>query len=311
MLIRFTALTALTLSQFAGAADVDFTNPIKPGLLTGQADSFVSFTVSRSTTIGESLESSDPRLPGLGALKLSTLTEVYRLNHSHSFYPDFQAGFSLPLVSRKKTNDAFSDKITSVGDFSTFMAYRLAREDRYRPFVPAVHLYGELSLPTGAKIFDPSTGLIGDSTSPGAFDTTAGLLIKKTAIDWDVFAVSELGHGLSRHSLSELGIPTETSSALHALYALGGGYRMKEWPLRLGASLQYKFQGSRVSENERVGSAKIPTKRSYAVVLGAQAQMNRDLLASLDLSDDSLLGAFDQPTLQRRVSLSLSYQWLK
>lgn len=309
---KYTAL-ALVLGMITvaatQAADVDFVNPVKPALLTGHSDSQIAFAISRSTSIGGTGTVTDPAIPGLGALRLSNLTEVYQLRHAHLFFPDFQAGFTLPLVSRKKTNDPFSEKTTSVGDWTLFSAYRWMSDLGYRSPRPLIQMYGELALPTGSRVYELKDNARSEATGTGAFESALGVLVKKLWLDWDAFLVNEFGHGWRRTTRALDGIEVQSDSSPRAFSALGAGYRFKEWPLRIGSSVQFTYLGSRHAVSGRGQESKISAQRIYTVGLETQAQLRSDLVASLELMDDSFLGQFKNPALQRRVAFSLSYQW--
>ncbi len=311
---KYAALSSVLLASslaVATAADVDFVNPVKPALLTGSSDSKISFSVSRSTSIGGTGTVTDPSIPGLGALRLSSLTEIYQLRHAHLFFPDLQAGFSLPLVSRKKSNDPFSDKTTSVGDLTIFSGYRLLKDPGYRSPTPLLQIYAELALPTGSRVYEIKDSARNEATATGAFESTLGGLAKKLWLDWDSFLVAELSQGWKRTTRATDGMNVQSDSSPRAFSAVGAGYRLKEWPVRVGTSLQFTYLGSRWATSQRGQESKIASQRIYSVGVETQVQLRSDLVASLEYMDDSFLGRFENPALQRRVAFSLSYQWAR
>lgn len=267
-----------------------------PSIITG--DDKAQLTTSYSYS------SLDTRVQSDGVWKKqkeSDLTQTLRLEGAHIFADRYQAGLSIPLLTKNQEGLA-GGEASGPGDSMALVGYEYLPDWDYNPWRPKGIGFLTLIAPTGSSQYDSDN--LYANRGRGFWTLGAGTILTKTWVRWDVLGMIEIHKRIEKDVNNEHFNGTVTPGWGHSA-SVGGGYNIRD--LRLGASITWVNEDS-ISD----GGQNIYTfaKERYATgSLLATYTFQQTLAGTLSYSDQTLFGDPSNTTLSKTVSVMLQKRW--
>lgn len=231
-------------------------------------------------------------------------SRTYRIEAAHIFADRFQAGFSLPILTRSKDGSQGGES-TGLGDTSVQLGYEYLPNWSYHPWRPQGVGFISLTLPTGKSIYETSQGGI-DSRGRGFFALGAGTVLTKSWVRWDANLSAEWHQAfpkpVSNSQMIGNIVPGQGGS-----FSLGTGYNLNQ--LRLGTSLAWTYEQAINVEGTTTSNG---TEQQYATATASCSYLFADSWAgALSYSDQTIFGEPLNTTLSKSVQISLQKRWAR
>lgn len=274
-----------------------------PQLITNDDKTHFSFTQSQATSYADAY--SDGRI-----IARTSATQETRRSSQASFSTlvsdSWQAGLTLPLV----TQSSRTGERTSLGDTTLSLGYEVLPEWDYSLWKPHGYSYARLTLPTGNSIYDATNSSDINYTGKGFYTFALGSLFVKGWTEWDALAGIEIYHGLNRTtSAAQFGTQTSIEPGFGSSVLIGAGFSPKflnSW--RMGTALSYNVEEGQNIRNSDL-STRSETKKVWETAFQLSYLHSREWIATVQYTDQNLLGRSFSSTLERSVSLLVQRRW--
>ncbi|MBO9667732.1 MAG: serine protease spb1, partial [Bdellovibrio sp.] len=195
-----------------------------------------------------------------------------------------QAGVSVPVVSRKVSNDAS----TGLGDISMNLGHETFPELSYSRWKPRGVTFVQLTLPTSPSIYEASNILAADSRGRGFYALGGGLALIKVFGVWDANSSVELHRSFAREFDSESagGEITATPGWGHS-WSVGGGWNKGDF--RVGTSFTGLYEDAIEISGAQTSRGAAQKNITWSVV--ANYMMDLENAWTVSYSDQTLFGS--------------------
>lgn len=283
-----------------------------PSIISGDDASQLSFAVARGTVIGDAPLEGTPIFRN-GAS--SEVSESYLLSGATLVSDRWQIGASLPLVGHGISSASGSgNHSTGLGDIRANVAYEFWPEWTYSEWEPRGFSFLQLTLPTGASVYDAqSAGAAGavDSLSSGFgkgfYSLGAGAMLVKHWSAWDAYAIPEIHRSFGRHFGSNLTF-TEVGAGWGGSLSVGVGVSPGAGNFRIGLRIQPQYDSPKDAKTEASTS-----RTGYQVVWNTALEASYLVAAAWTLNatytDQTLLGPAVNTSLSRTFALGFQRRW--
>lgn len=220
-----------------------------------------------------------------------------RLETSHIFWDQWQAGVSIPLISREK----FSDTYSGLGDIATTIGYEYLPDWNYNPYRPHGVGFMTLTAPTGKSKLDSDVGGL-DSRGNGLWALGFGTFLNKNWLNWDAVSSIEIHRSFMREVTSGVTLRPGYGGSL----MLGGGYNWGNY--RLGSSITWNYEDPIAVDNNFSNSdGYVERYATYAASLSYL--IDDDWSGTFSYTDQTLFGNPLNTSLGRGVGLQFQRRW--
>lgn len=262
-------------------------------LITGDHKAIFNALYSWTDVIVDSVDGSGYWYTSTEHQKVQNL----RLEASHIFWDRFQAGLSLPIISRQK----FSETYTGLGDIVGTMGYEYLPDWDYNPYRPHGVGFLTLTLPTGKSKVDSSVGGL-DSRGNGLWAFGVGSFLNKSWSSWDVVQSIEVHRSFQRTVTSGLTLKPGFGGNL----MLGGGYSWGNY--RLGSGLTWTYEDA-IEISQGISTSTGSPER-YATFSFMLSYLWSDAWSgTLSYLDQTLFGEPSNTSLGRGFSVQIQHRF--
>lgn len=276
-----------------------------PSIISGDDQTQFTLTTARSSVIGDAPDQ------GRAVFRSSDDSEsslTHRIDMAQVFFDRYQAGLSIPVVSREVNRPSTQAQATRLGDVRVTAAYEALPEWTYSPWKPKGHVFLQGSLPTGRSLYDSQEIGAVDATGRGFYALAGGVLLSKTKGAWDGFFIPEIHYGFPR---SFDGLNGNESIRVHPRFgmsfALGVGYSPRMGNLRVGVRLQPVFNQSKIVKTSS-NSSETGTQSSWDSSLELSYLLNDHWSLLSSYTDQTLLGPAKNSTLSRTFAFGIQHR---
>ncbi len=291
----------------AWAAPCCSSNAAAPSLISGDHATQFTFTTSQSSVIGDA-PSSGPAV--FRSSSDSEVTRTYRIDYASVISDLYQAGVSLPIVSRNVETNRKTDSATHIGDIRITGTYEFLPEWSYSAWKPKGYAFLQYTLPTGRSIYESRSILAADATGEGFHTITAGALFVKTYRAWDFSAVPEIHRSLNRTFSDTAGESVSVAPGMGASLAVGAGYSPRMGNLRVGLRLQPVVNASKTVRSTS-GVNETGFQKTWNTSLELSYLISDEWSVNSSYTDQTLLGPARNSTLSRTFALGLQMRNLR
>ena len=234
-------------------------------------------------------------------------TQTLKLEGARIFSDAWQAGFSLPVVTRTAPGRGSS---SGLGDISTDVAYEYLSDWDYNPYRPKGIGFLALTIPTGLSRAESESGGR-DSRGAGFLALGLGTLLTKALGRWDFLTSLDL-HRSFEKSIATSQLQGRLQPGYGGNLALGAGYSfLPSW--RLGSSLTWTYEDA-ISLNSASGIGDRITvinglERYATATLSLSHSHGTDWAETITYSDQTLFGSPVNTRLGRGIMAYLQRRW--
>lgn len=227
-------------------------------------------------------------------------TVTYKLEGAHVFADRWQAGLSLPLVSRARAGASEF----GLGDIAATLGYEVLPDWDYNPWRPRGLAFLQVTAPTGRAVNESTAIYQLDSRGRGFWALGAGALLTKSYGAWDVFASADAHRSFAKEFANAQAFG-RLRPGWGGTAGGGGGYNFSQ--LRLGAALLWTYEdpvdvdGSPSSRGAAQRFATATASVSYLASL--------EWTATLSYADQTQFGAPFNTSVGRGALLMLQRRW--
>ncbi len=268
-----------------------------PSLITGDDKALVSQSVSLAK-IDTDVEASGLWRKRDQAERMETLN----LQGSHVFGERWQAGASVPVIKRARSQETSS----GFGDLSANLGYEYWPDWEYHPIRPKGIGYLQLILPTGKSIQESDLASQLDARGRGFWALGAGTVLTKNFATVDVFSQADLHKSFEKDYTS-----SQSSGRLKPGWGgslgLGGGYHFSKY--RFGTSLIWNYEDAVDVEGD-IQSKGAP-QRFVTAAVNLSWLLENEWSILIQAADQGLFGAPSNTTLSQTVMLQIQKRWLR
>lgn len=227
-------------------------------------------------------------------------TETLKLEAAHVFWDRFQAGGSVPVIRRARSEDSSA----GLGDVSATLGYEYLPDWDYNPWRPKGLGYLQLTLPTGKTIQEAEDKFQLESRGRGFWGLGLGTLLTKIVGSWDVFSSLDVHRSFAKDYSSSLG-PGRLEPGWGGNLAAGLGYNTESF--RIGGSVAWTYEDAIEVQGANPSSG---TPERYGTVSASGSYLfETDWAATLTYSDQALIGSPLNARLGRTVLVQLQRRW--
>ena len=276
-----------------------------PSLISGDDLAQLGASVSHGSVIGDAPAQGIPVFRADGDLEQ---TQTLQLDGAYRFLDRYQAGLSLPLIRRyRQFASGTQNSSTGFGDARLDVAYEVLPEWGYSAWKPHGFLFLEGTVPLGPSIYDAQDSLLVDARSRGFYSLGLGTAFFKAVRHFD-FAFSFEAH----RSFSKTVQAADSSSMIVTpgwgwSSMIGAGWSPEGGRFRVGMSLSPVYEGAIQTEGEVNSISDSQLVWNTGVQVGYQ--FRSDWSASLNYTDQTLMGPAKNVNLSRTVSLFVQKRW--
>lgn len=231
------------------------------------------------------------------------LTQTLKLEGASLISDTFQAGFSLPVLTKSMDN---SSNGSGIGDVSLYLGHESFPETSYSAWKPKGVTFLQVTLPTSPSIYDTSSGTSTDIRGHGFYSLGVGVALLKAWRVWDANFSAEVHKSFARDiSNASYGGDIEVTPGWGTSQTLGLGWNYGNY--RLGSFLTYLYEdairirGATASE----GTA----QRNFTGGLVGSYLLNMESAVTMSYADQSLIGNPVNSSLSKTINLSYQQRW--
>jgi hypothetical protein len=221
---------------------------------------------------------------------------TYKLEGAHIFSDRWQAGASVPVVTRTRARTSSS----GFGDIAGNLGYEYLPDWDYSAWRPKGIGFFQLTVPTGRSINESDSRYQLDARGRGFWAIGLGTLLTKTVSNWDFFTDIDVHRSFARRFSN-----SQMSGTLTPGYGgdlgLGAGYNLKDF--RIGGAITWTYEDP--VDLSGPTSSKGAAQRFATATASLSYLMPDDWAATLTYSDQTLFGSPLNTTLARGVLLLL------
>lgn len=230
------------------------------------------------------------------------LSETYKIEASHVFLDQWQAGLSIPVVKRERSNSSS----TGLGDISATLGYEYLPDWDYNPWRPKGVGFIQITTPTGRSIAE-SDGLFHlDARGRGFWALGLGTILTKIVGKWDLVANFDAHRSFDK---------TYSNSQSHgtlkpgygASLGIGGGYNFSSF--RLGSNITWTYEDP--VDVSGTLSSRGAAQRYSTFTLSGSYLINQEWAATISYLDQTILGSPVNTSLGRGAMLVLQRRWAR
>ena len=229
-------------------------------------------------------------------------SETYKFEGARVFLDRWQAGLSVPVVRRSRSEDAS----TGLGDVAGTFGYEYLPDWDYSPWKPRGLGYFQLTLPTGRSPDESDDNFQLDSRGRGFLALGVGTILTKIIHKWDVYANVDAHRSFDKTYGNSQSQGT-LSPGFGGDLGFGGGYNLVS--LRFGASLTWTYEDP-IGVSGTINSAGSVQRYSTAT-LAASYLFKNQWSATLTYADQTLFGNPVNTSLGRGAILLFQKRWLR
>ncbi|HMN68624.1 MAG TPA: hypothetical protein PKC28_08795 [Bdellovibrionales bacterium] len=225
--------------------------------------------------------------------------QTLRLEGAHIFRDRWQAGASVPVVSRELNDESHS----GLGDVATSLGYEYLPDWDYHPVRPKGLAFLQVTLPTGLARAESENGGL-DSRGNGFLALGLGTLLSKTRGRFDLFTSVEVHRSLAK-TVNNDQVHGKLAPGFGGSFGLGAGYSRRA--LRLGSAITWFYEDPiRIADRAKTGAER------YATAALSLSYLASDLwAATVTYTDQTLFGDPVNTSLGRGVVFQLQRRWLR
>lgn len=228
--------------------------------------------------------------------------ETFRLEGAHVFRDRWQAGVSVPVIRRSRSDHSSS----GLGDVTGTLGYEYLTDWDYHPWRPKGIGYLQLTFPTGRPIQEADTAFQLDARGRGFWAIGAGTLLVKTFRVWDAHASLDIHRSFDREFSSAAG-PGTLSPGWGGGFGIGAGYNLSSF--RAGASILWTSEDP-VRTTGSVDSPGSAERQATASLTGSW-MWHEEWAATVAYSDQTRFGNPINTRLGRIVTFQLQKRWAR
>ncbi len=214
--------------------------------------------------------------------------QTTKLEGAHIFNDRWQAGLSIPILSREFVNQKYS----GLGDISTSLAYEYLSDWNYNPYRPKAIAFLQLRFPTGKARADSEVGGL-DSRGNGFLAPGVGTMLIKAWGRVDVFSVVEIHRAFAKN-------------ISNSLIEVGGGYNWSK--IRAGLSLSESYEEP-INIEMQNGIQRGGAERYGTVTALISYLPSEDWSWIFSYTDQTVVGTPTNTSLGQGVAVLLMRRW--
>ncbi|PIU01305.1 MAG: hypothetical protein COT74_02045 [Bdellovibrionales bacterium CG10_big_fil_rev_8_21_14_0_10_45_34] len=268
-----------------------------PNLIAGDEKARFSSTMSQTNIAIDNVDSRGVWRTQDDHQQINTL----QLSGAHIFADRWQAGVSVPVISRSYLGETYS----GVGDTALNVGYEYLVDWDYNPYRPKGLAYLQVTLPTGKSRFESDIGGV-DSRGNGFWAIGIGSLLTKTLGAWDAFVLIDLHRSFDKNIQND-SFQGTLKPGYGANWGGGFGYSVKD--LRLGTSLTWFYEDPVQLERDTINPGS--HERFANASITASFMADEEWSGTLTYTDQTWFGAPINTSLGRIVSFQLARSWLR
>lgn len=232
-------------------------------------------------------------------------TRTLKLEGAHLLHDRWQAGFSIPVITRSAPHDG-SNSSSGLGDVATDIAYEFLPDWDYSPYRPKGIGFFTLTLPTGKSKIESEVGGL-DSRGTGFTAVGLGALLSKVLGRWDIL-VSPEAHRSFEKPIATSQLQGSLQPGFGGSLALGGGYSfLPAW--RAGGSLTWVYEDA-IALSNAAGTVTMSGLERYATAALTLGHVDGEEWAeTITFTDQTLFGAPVNTSLGRGIMAQLQRRW--
>ncbi|MCB0393995.1 MAG: hypothetical protein KDD25_05520 [Bdellovibrionales bacterium] len=290
--------------QFASAGACCGTGSSIPALITGDFKTQLNTSYSYFGVVGDVDKDGEAVFRSTSNKEYS---QTFQLQASHMWSEYWQTGVSLPLIRKTRQLGEQKSTVEGLGDVSAVVSFEFLPELEYSKWKPRGFTYFKLTAPTAPSIYNFQDDLAADARGAGFWETSIGGMFSKVWGRWDSQAFLEVGYFHSRKMAIKGQDEVTYSGSGKVAASIGGGYSfLKTKDLRWGASINPSYTGEKqVSDNRDP----INERLVWSFQSGLGYVIDKEWFASLNYTDETLIGPVRSAPIGRSVGLNLSYRW--
>lgn len=230
-------------------------------------------------------------------------TQILRLEGAHIFKDRYQAGFSLPVLTKNQAGLA-GGEASGLGDAQALIGYEYLPDWNYNPWRPKGIGFLTLVAPTGSSQYE--SNYLYTNRGRGFWSLGAGTILTKNWVQWDVLGTLEIHRRFEKEVSNENFQGKVTPGWGHSA-AIGAGYNLQN--LRLGTSLSWNNEDTITDGNQNIYTF---AKERYATFAAlASYTFPQNWAGTLSYADQTLLGDPTNTTLSKTISISIQKRWAR
>ena len=230
-------------------------------------------------------------------------TQTLRLEGAHIFNDRYQAGLSIPVLTKNQEGLA-GGEASGLGDAQALVGYEYLPDWDYNPWRPKGIGFLTLIAPTGSSQYDSDT--LYTNRGRGFWSLGAGTILTKNWVQWDVLGTVEI-HKRFAKTVNNENFQGEVTPGWGHSIAIGGGYNFQN--LRLGTSLSWNNEDAITDGGKNIYT--FDKERYATLAILASYTFQQNWAGTLSYADQTLLGDPTNTTLSKTVSLMLQKRWAR
>ena len=227
-------------------------------------------------------------------------SQTYKIEGAHILADQWQAGFSLPLVSRSMNLSSSS----GLGDVSGTLGYEFLPDWDYNPWRPRGLGFVQITLPTGRSVNESTEAFQLDSRGRGFYALGIGTLLTKIIHKWDIFVELDIHHSFPKDYSNSQSHGT-VSPGQGGNLGGGVGFNLSAWRLGTGLTWTYEDPIGVAGTINSPGAA----QQLATATLSASCMIGNVWTTSLVYSDQTLFGSPLNSSLGRGFAISVTRRW--
>lgn len=232
--------------------------------------------------------------------------QTIKLEGAHIISDRWQAGVSLPIISRHYGNENYS----GLGDIATSLSYEYLSDWNYNPYRPKGIGFIQAMIPTGKSRSDSEVGML-DSRGNGFWAIGAGIILTKSWLMWDMFVLLEWHRSFAKRISTSM-VQGYVRPGRGSNLGLGFGYN---WAMyRAGFSFtrtqEDPIETQFVGEPRAVSSWQ-GQERWDTMALSLSYLQSEQWSWTINYSDQTVFGDPLNTSLGKSVGIQLQHRWAR
>ena len=230
------------------------------------------------------------------------INETYKIEAAQIFWDQWQAGLSLPVVRRSRSDESS----TGLGDVAATLGYEYLPDWDYNPWRPKGLGYLQLTLPTGKSVNESDADFQLDSRGRGFWAIGIGTILTKIIGKWDVYTNLDAHRSFDKQYANSQSEGT-LKPGFGENFGVGGGYNTAR--LRLGSSITWSHEDP-VDVEGTVNA--VGSRQEYATAsFSLSYLMQNEWATTLTYLDQTLIGNPENTSLNKGATLFIQKRWLR
>ncbi len=297
------SLLVLLLSKWSVAAPCCGGSANSLSLISGDDSAQITTTLISSQVVAEA--------PVGGGIKYrkthdNETTQTLRIDAATLISDRWQTGLTVPVIRRVRTRGTHEASASGLGDVSLHVGFEALPDWTYSVWRPKAMVFITATLPTGGSIYDAKELYRIDSRGRGFYSLSAGALILKHWGIWDTSLVIEAHRPFSRTLKNEIG-DLNLKPGWGTSGSLAVGVTPMSGDFRIGIALTPSYESPIATEGVVSGQGEKVSLWTSTAQLSYLA--NEFLSMSLTYSDQTLIQASDNSTLNRTFAFLVQKRW--